>query len=72
MVISVKGARITAKISREDAAKELGLSLGGYAKKEDGKTKFYADELAALSTLLGVPMQNFFEAQCPKKTQNTA
>lgn len=72
MTISVKAARVNVKVPQETAAKALELSLHGYAKKENGQSRFYADELATLSNLLGVPMQNFFESQCRKKTQETA
>ncbi len=72
MKISVKAARVNAKISQEDAAKALGLSLTGYRKKENGQSKFYADELSILSCKFGVNMLNFFEAGCRKKTQQGA
>jgi len=69
MIISVKAARVNAKKNQVTVAKELGISLTAYQRKENGQTKFYADELAKLSRLFGVGMLNFFEATCPQKTQ---
>jgi len=65
-------ARIHAGITQEQAARHLGLSLNGYVKKENGKSRFYVDEIVALSELFGVDYQVFFKSLCRKKTQNTA
>jgi DNA-binding XRE family transcriptional regulator len=72
MQISVKAARVNAKMGQEEVAEALGLSVTGYRKKENGQSKFYADELATLSQLFSVPMLNFFEAGCRNKTQQGA
>ncbi|OMF54716.1 hypothetical protein BK138_16305 [Paenibacillus rhizosphaerae] len=66
--LTVKTARIIAGYSRKDVAEQLDLSISGYAKKEEGKSKFYIDEIVFLSDLFGVEMQNFFEVRCRKKT----
>ena len=70
MQITVKAARVNAGFTQQEIAKRLDLSLTGYAKKESGKSKFYADEIVALSQLFNTPVENFFEAQCRKKTQS--
>lgn len=72
MPLTVKTARILAGYTRKDVANQLDLSVSGYAKKEDGKSKFYIDEIVVLSDLFKVDMQNFFEVACLKKTQKEA
>lgn len=69
MKLTVKAARVIAGYSREDVAKQLHLSVSGYAKKENGKSKFYIDEIVLLSDLFRVDLQNFFEVSCHKKTR---
>lgn len=70
MPLTIKAARVIAGLSRKQVAEQLNLSVSGYAKKEEGKSKFYIDEVVVLSDLFKVDMQNFFEVQCLKKTQN--
>lgn len=70
MVLSIKKARLIAGYSRKDVAERLDLSVSGYAKKEDGKSKFYIDEIVILSDLFKVEMKNFCEVQCLKKTRS--
>lgn len=72
MLISVKAARVNANKTQKEAASALGLSLTQYQRKENGQARFYADELAKLSILFGVPMLNFFECGCHFKTQQGA
>lgn len=72
MQISVKAARVNAKISQEEAASALGLSLTGYCKKENGRTRFYADELSVLSRLFKTSILIFYESGCHDKTQQGA
>lgn len=72
MPLTIKAARIIAGYSRKEVAEKLDLSVSGYAKKEDGKSKFYIDEIVLLSELFGVEMQNFFEVRCRKKTRREA
>ena len=69
MIITVRAARVNAGVSQEDIAAALSLSLMAYRRKESGKTRFYADEIAVLSNLLNVEIANFFEIQCLKKTR---
>ncbi|MDT2294008.1 helix-turn-helix transcriptional regulator [Paenibacillus larvae] len=59
MELNVKTARVNAGVTQEVAARYLGLSLNGYAKKERGKSKFYVDEIIVLSELYGVDYRNF-------------
>lgn len=68
--LSVKAARVNAEMKPKEVAEVLGLSVGGYSKKENGHARFYADEIAKLSHLFKVPYENFFEAGCHIKTQN--
>lgn len=72
MIITVKAARVNANKTQKETAKALGLALSAYQRREYGQQRFYADELAKLSKLFGVPMLNFFEAQCREKTQQGA
>lgn len=69
MPLTIKAARVIAGLSRKQVAERLNLSVTGYAKKENGKSKFYIDEIVVLSDLFKVDMQNFYEVQCLKKTQ---
>ena len=69
MIITVKAARINAGISQKQAAEALELLPKSYARKENGKGKFYAHELAVLSRLYNVSLLNFFEAGCHNMTQ---
>ncbi|WP_138751775.1 helix-turn-helix domain-containing protein [Paenibacillus sinopodophylli] len=64
MKITVKAARVNSGLKVKEAADHLNLSLNGYSKKENGRARFYADELAQLSKLYKVPYENFFEAAC--------
>lgn len=72
MIITVKAARVNVKMSQDEVAQALNMSLNGYKRKENGQRRFYADELAKLSKLFGVSMLNFFEAQCHQETQQGA
>lgn len=69
MPLTIKAARVIAGMSRKQVAERLNLSVTGYAKKENGKSKFYIDEIVVLSDLFKVDLQNFHEVQCLKKTQ---
>lgn len=69
MLISVKAARVNKELSQQEVANMLNLSLTAYVRKENAKSKFYVDEMVQLSRILEVNIENFFEAQCRKKTQ---
>ncbi|URN94532.1 MAG: helix-turn-helix domain-containing protein [Candidatus Pristimantibacillus lignocellulolyticus] len=64
MKISVKAARINKKMKASDAAKILGISDNTYSRKENGRNRFYADELARLSQAFEIPLEIFFETEC--------
>jgi transcriptional regulator with XRE-family HTH domain len=70
MLISVKAARVNKEMSQKETADLLNMSLVSYVRKENGKNKFYVDEMVQLSQIFGVSIENFFEAQCREKTQN--
>ncbi|WP_201009051.1 helix-turn-helix transcriptional regulator [Paenibacillus glycanilyticus] len=65
MKITVKAARVNSNMKAKDVAVFLKLALVTYSRKENGKSRFYADEIARLSELFKVPYENFFEAACP-------
>lgn len=69
MLISVKAARVNKELSQQQVANMLNLSLVAYVRKENAKSKFYVDEMVQLSHIFEVNIENFFEAQCRKKTQ---
>lgn len=69
LILSVKAARVNSGKTQNEVAKCIGLSLNTYKKKENGKTRFYVDEIVLLSRLFHVKMENFFEVSCHKKTQ---
>ncbi|MGO4372453.1 helix-turn-helix transcriptional regulator [Paenibacillus sp. MCAF20] len=69
MKITVKAARVNCGMKSEDVAEYLGLSLKGYSRKENGHTRFYADEIARLSLLFKVPFENLCESGCHIMTQ---
>jgi len=69
MKITVKAARVNFGMSQKDTAALLGLSLTAYVRKENGKARFYFDEIIALSRKFNVPVQNFFDPECHSKTR---
>ncbi|GAC41684.1 helix-turn-helix domain-containing protein [Paenibacillus popilliae] len=69
MFVTVKAARITSGIPAEEMAFRLGLSKTGYLRKENGKTRFYVDEIAKISLILGISIENFLELSCHLETQ---
>ncbi|WP_028589465.1 helix-turn-helix domain-containing protein [Paenibacillus massiliensis] len=72
MTITVKAARVMAKLTQQQVADKLGLSLTGYKRKESGISKFYVDEIVTISEIFNVPVEIFFEVKCHKKTQTTS
>lgn len=69
MLITVKAARVNVGKSQKEVAGSLGLSLNAYVKKENGKRKFYVNEIVRLGEIFGVNISFFYETQCHKKTQ---
>lgn len=72
MQISVKAARVNSGLSQKETAEMIGISLRSYVAKENGNRKFYADEIAQLSAIFQVPMQNFFEVSYRNKTHSAS
>lgn len=68
--ISVKAARVNSGMQAKEAAKELGLSITTYSRKENGHVRFYVDEVVKLSQLFQVPIENFHEAGCLPETRS--
>ncbi|NCD00239.1 MAG: XRE family transcriptional regulator [Bacteroidia bacterium] len=62
MIITVKAARVNAGMSQQEVANALKMSVNTYAKKENGTTKFYVDEIAKISKLFNISIENFFES----------
>ncbi|PWU68291.1 helix-turn-helix transcriptional regulator [Gracilibacillus dipsosauri] len=58
--ITPKGLRVSNCLNQEEVAKHLGISLTQYRRKENGKVRFYADEIYKLSKLYDVPVNIFF------------
>lgn len=59
---TVEQARKLANISIRDMAKEMGVSTNTYFNKEKGLSRFYYDEAARFSSIVGIPMDNIFFA----------
>ncbi|PAF31899.1 hypothetical protein CHI14_09625 [Paenibacillus sp. 7516] len=70
MKMTVKVARVSCGYLQQEVADFLDLSLTAYVRKENGKSRFYFDEITRISTLFGIPIQNFFDDQCLKKTRS--
>lgn len=68
--ITVKAARVNARLTKKEVAEKLSLSVSGYTLKEEGKRRFYVDEAVELSQMLGLPLDYFFNRECHKKTRN--
>jgi transcriptional regulator with XRE-family HTH domain len=64
MKLTIKNLRQLAGLSQEQVAKELELSLTGYANKEQGKSKFYFSEVVALSKLFNIDIHFFLDNEC--------
>lgn len=70
MEMTVKAARVNSGKTQIEVAQELGMSLVAYVRKENGHTRFYADEIFQLARIFKMKADNFFEVRCRKKTQN--
>lgn len=68
--ITPKGLRVSSGKTQTEVAKYLGLSVTQYKRKENGVTRFYADEIYNLSLLYDVPIALFFiEKVSSKETE---
>ncbi|WP_182200123.1 helix-turn-helix transcriptional regulator [Paraliobacillus salinarum] len=61
--ITPKGLRVSNDLTQEEVAEKLGISLTQYRRKENGKVRFYADEIYKLSQLYSVPVTIFFDKE---------
>lgn len=61
MRLSPKALRVNSKLSQENVANYLGISLSAYKRRENEEVKWYADELHLLSKLYKVNIGIFFE-----------
>lgn len=57
----IREARVLRGMSQSDVARGLGMSFQQVQKYETGANRISASRLYELSTLLDVPIQNFFE-----------
>lgn len=58
--ITPKGLRVSNDLTQDEVAEKLGISLTQYRRKENGKVRFYADEIYRLAQLYDVPVNIFF------------
>jgi len=68
--MTIKEARKKVNKSQEACARHLGISLGGYRKKEQNPSMFRIDEFARLADFLGYQFDFFYNIMCNQKTQN--
>ncbi|QGH35175.1 helix-turn-helix domain-containing protein [Gracilibacillus salitolerans] len=68
--ITPKGLRVSNGLNQEEVAEHLGISLTQYRRKENGKVRFYADEIYKLSKLYDVPIAIFFTDEVSYKDTN--
>lgn len=61
--MSPKALRVNAGKEQQEVADYLDLSLTQYKRKENGHSRWYADEIYKLSKLYGVPVGIFFTAE---------
>ncbi|WP_347833958.1 helix-turn-helix transcriptional regulator [Gracilibacillus sp. JCM 18860] len=66
--ITPKGLRVSNCLNQEEVAEHLGISITQYRRKENGKVRFYADEIYKLSQLYDVPVNIFLLKKCPLGT----
>ncbi|NMB13545.1 MAG: helix-turn-helix transcriptional regulator [Firmicutes bacterium] len=67
--MSVKAARVNfTNLTQLEVAKFLDISHTAYCRKENGKSRFYVDELAKIANLFNVPIDIFFDPECRNAT----
>lgn len=57
--MSVKGMRANANLTQETVAKELGITVVSYRRKEQGQREFKFSELLKLCKLFNVELNDF-------------
>jgi transcriptional regulator with XRE-family HTH domain len=59
--LSAKALRVNSGQTQAEIAKFLNMSLTQYKRRENGTTRWYADELSRLATHYGVSISIFFD-----------
>ena len=57
--MTVKGMRANANLTQEAVAKELGITVVSYRRKEQGKREFKFSELLKMCKLFNVELNDF-------------
>lgn len=57
--MSIKAMRANANLSQEAVAKELGITVVSYRRKEQGKREFKFSELLKMCKLFNVELNDF-------------
>ena len=57
----LKGMRMSMKISQEDMARTIGISLRSYQMKESGKNEFLLKEIIAISLKLNMSIYDLLK-----------
>lgn len=60
MKLTPKALRVNSGKTQAEIANYLGMSLTQYKRRENGSTRWYADELARLAQLYNVDITVFF------------
>ncbi|AEH46742.1 helix-turn-helix domain-containing protein [Parageobacillus thermoglucosidasius] len=60
LYLSPKALRVNSGLTQKEVAEYLNLSLTQYKRRENGKTRWYADELYRLAKLYNVDISVFF------------
>lgn len=67
--LSPKALRVNSGLTQKEVAEYLNMSLTQYKRRENGKSRWYADELYRLAKLYNVDISVFFLKKCCDKTQ---
>lgn len=57
-----KKLRESQNVSQQSVAVSMGLSLTAYRNKENGRSKFYAEEITAFSKAIGLDSKTVLES----------
>jgi|GEM_PF-5079562 len=60
-LLKLKALRVEHQLSQIDLAKELGISKGNYAQKENGITVFTLEECCQISKIFNEPLRTIFD-----------
>ena len=56
----LKGKRIASGYTQQEMAEKIGLSLSRYVLKENGKARFYLDEINEILKILNCKYEDIF------------